>query len=262
MAEKGKHTNKVLVNGETILDLTQDTVTPATLAKGATAHDKSGSQITGTLSGYDTSDATVTAGDMSYGVVAYGKDGKVYGGVPTIDGNSEKDLGDSTVGFHEGFGEIQLAKRIPRLGILFREGSTVILRASPSEFGDATAADVANGKTFTSAAGLKVVGTAEGSAVKAAQLTVTLTRYNNSNKVCIAYPAIMNGSIFPYVSYTNISNTYTFLLPVNSSVSFFFPNYSYNVARNLVGCSYVADYHSLCVLVTEENASGTISEDA
>ena len=115
------------------------------------------------LRGYDTSDATVTADDMSYGVVAYGKDGQVYGTTPTIDSNSEKALGDSTVGFHGGLGKIQLAKRIPRLGMLFREGSTVILNASPSEFGNATAADVAKGKTFTSAAGLKVVGTAEGS---------------------------------------------------------------------------------------------------
>lgn len=41
--------NKVAINGKTILDLTQDTVTPATLAKGATAHDKSGAQITGTM---------------------------------------------------------------------------------------------------------------------------------------------------------------------------------------------------------------------
>lgn len=114
----------------------------------------------GTLT--NTSDATVTAGDMAYGVVAYGKDGEIYGGVPTIDVNSEKALGDSTVGFHDGLGKIQLAQRIPRLGMLFREGSTVILRASPSEFGDATASDVAKGKTFTSAAGLNVVGTAGG----------------------------------------------------------------------------------------------------
>lgn len=113
------------------------------------------------LSGYDTSDATVTAGDMSYGVVAYGKDGQVYGTTPTIDGTSEKALGDSTVGFHGGLGKIQLSQRIPRLGMLFREGSTVILRASPSEFGNATAADVAKGKTFTSAAGLNVEGTME-----------------------------------------------------------------------------------------------------
>lgn len=127
------------------------------------------------LRGYDTSDATVDVVDMSYGVVAYGKDGKVYGGVPTIDGNSEQAFGDSTVGFHGGLGKIQLAHRIPRLGMLFREGSTVILRASPSEFGDATAADVAKGKTFTSAAGLKVTGTAEGSAAA----DVTFELYNN-----------------------------------------------------------------------------------
>lgn len=41
--------NKVAINGKTILDLTQDTATPATLAKGVTAHDKSGAQITGTM---------------------------------------------------------------------------------------------------------------------------------------------------------------------------------------------------------------------
>lgn len=41
--------NQVIVNGETILDLRSDTVTPETLQKGSTAHDKSGTKITGTL---------------------------------------------------------------------------------------------------------------------------------------------------------------------------------------------------------------------
>lgn len=41
--------NQVIVNGQTILDLRSDTVTPATLQKGYTAHDKSGTKITGTL---------------------------------------------------------------------------------------------------------------------------------------------------------------------------------------------------------------------
>ena len=41
--------NQVIVNGETILDLRSDTVTPETLQKGYTAHDKSGTKITGTL---------------------------------------------------------------------------------------------------------------------------------------------------------------------------------------------------------------------
>ena len=41
--------NQVIVNGENILDLRSDTVTPETLQKGYTAHDKSGTKITGTL---------------------------------------------------------------------------------------------------------------------------------------------------------------------------------------------------------------------
>lgn len=41
--------NQVIVNGEIILDLRSDTVTPETLQKGYTAHDKSGTKITGTL---------------------------------------------------------------------------------------------------------------------------------------------------------------------------------------------------------------------
>lgn len=41
--------SKVDYNGETLIDLTGDTVTPATLAEGATAHDMAGNPITGTM---------------------------------------------------------------------------------------------------------------------------------------------------------------------------------------------------------------------
>lgn len=41
--------NKVEYAGNTLIDLTADTVTPETLAKGVTAHDKSGAVITGTM---------------------------------------------------------------------------------------------------------------------------------------------------------------------------------------------------------------------
>lgn len=42
--------NKVnLANGETLIDLTSDTVTPSILAKGCTAHNSNGEQITGTF---------------------------------------------------------------------------------------------------------------------------------------------------------------------------------------------------------------------
>ena len=41
--------NKVVLGNETLLDLTADTITPADLAQGVTAHDASGASITGTL---------------------------------------------------------------------------------------------------------------------------------------------------------------------------------------------------------------------
>ena len=43
--------NKVVYSGNTLIDLTQDTVTPETLAEGATAHNASGERIVGTMSG-------------------------------------------------------------------------------------------------------------------------------------------------------------------------------------------------------------------
>ena len=41
--------NKVEINGEIKLDLTQDTVTPQTLLKGATAHNAAGDKIDGAV---------------------------------------------------------------------------------------------------------------------------------------------------------------------------------------------------------------------
>lgn len=164
--------NKVAINGKTILDLTQDTVTPATLAKGATAHDKSGAQITGTLRGYDTSDATVTAGDMASGVVAYGASGKVTGTVQTLSSGEFSSVYADSV-FVEG-GVFKAKKKFDR-DELYRKGSSLYIRNQLSTFGNATAADVAKGKTFTSAAGLKVVGTAAGSSAA----DVTFDLYNN-----------------------------------------------------------------------------------
>ena len=42
---------------------------------------------------------------------------------------------------------------------LYRPGSTISVDLDPSAYGDATAADVASGKTFTSSAGVKISGT-------------------------------------------------------------------------------------------------------
>lgn len=42
--------NKIVYGGNPLIDLTEDSVTPQTLVKGYTAHDKSGKAITGVAS--------------------------------------------------------------------------------------------------------------------------------------------------------------------------------------------------------------------
>ena len=56
-----QHTNKVVVNGRAIIDLTGDTVDAAHLASGVSAHDKSGKPIAGTAAlVYDASSESLT----------------------------------------------------------------------------------------------------------------------------------------------------------------------------------------------------------
>lgn len=61
--------NKVIVNKETIIDLSADTVTPDKLAEGYTAHDKSGAEITGTMGTADISLGIIGA-SVGNGVIA------------------------------------------------------------------------------------------------------------------------------------------------------------------------------------------------
>lgn len=67
--------NKIVYAGRTLVDLTSDTVTPARLAKGTTAHDASGAKITGT--------ASLSSGASASGAAGYNK--IVYAGKVLID---------------------------------------------------------------------------------------------------------------------------------------------------------------------------------
>ena len=72
-----QHVNKVAVNGKTVLDLSSDTVYPGMLAKGITAHDKSGAKITGTLEVPATEERTVELSMPSGNQVILPTSGKV-----------------------------------------------------------------------------------------------------------------------------------------------------------------------------------------
>ena len=118
-----KYVNKLVVGNEVKFDLTGDTVAPNTLLTGATAHDKSGAQITGTCSyDSDTSDATVAVAEILKDKTAYARGAKIVGTMPNNGAKnySISDLNDQTIslGFYDGSGKISIdsaekAKIIP-----------------------------------------------------------------------------------------------------------------------------------------------------
>lgn len=110
-----KYVSKVVYFGDTLIDLTNDTVEPSKLLKGFTAHDKSGAPITGTSTfDADTKDATATAAEILKTKTAYVKGAKVTGTMPN-NGAVEGFISDKTqpytipAGYHDGAGSVGIA---------------------------------------------------------------------------------------------------------------------------------------------------------
>lgn len=121
---------------------------------------KSGVTISG-VTGTFTNDGTATASDMAKGVTAYVNGQKITGNVTTAEAGiiyggwsataETAYVGDDPAGI--------VIKSPLYQNILFRSNSILQAPVDKSNFGNATASDVASGKTFTSSAGLKVTGT-------------------------------------------------------------------------------------------------------
>ncbi len=153
-------TNKVVLsNGNVVMDISSDTVTADKLAKGYTAHDCHGEQITGTAStgsgGVDTSDGTLVANKVVKDYIGYSKGSKIVG---TLDYGNLVATAESLT---QNNSAVEMAYVPSTDQLLGNKSAKVTLKSNLSNFGDATAADVKKGKTFTSAAGLKTTGTYE-----------------------------------------------------------------------------------------------------
>ena len=129
-----KAISKVVFGGNTLIDLTQDTVVADKLLQGYTAHGADGNVVTGTCT-YDsnTQDATASDSEILVGKTAYVKgskktgtmpnNGAVAGAITTVDGQYTVPQG-----YHDGAGKVQIdsneqAKLIPNN---IREGITVL----------------------------------------------------------------------------------------------------------------------------------------
>lgn len=103
----------------------------------------------------DTSDGSARAEDISKGKVAYVRGERVLGNLQEYDRLSYH--ADSV----ETEGEKLALRSHQDFRMICEQNAEVEVFVPVSEFGDANAADVARGKTFTSAAGYMVTGTAE-----------------------------------------------------------------------------------------------------
>lgn len=115
MAEGAKKYNKVIYGGKVLIDLTGDTVTPSDLARGVTAHDKSGAEITGTSTkDSDTSADTAAASEILRGKTAHVKGKLVTGTMPNngaVSGSIDTVAGQYTIpqGYHDGSGKVSIS---------------------------------------------------------------------------------------------------------------------------------------------------------
>ena len=126
--------NKIIYGGQTLIDLTGDTVDASSVLSGLSFHDKSGETLVGTCTyDSDTSDDTVAAGEILYSKTAHARGslltgtmpnrGAVAGIISTLDGTYTIQQG-----YHDGSGYVSIdsSEQAKLIASNIREGITIL----------------------------------------------------------------------------------------------------------------------------------------
>lgn len=126
--------NKIIYGGQTLIDLTADTVTADKLAEGITAHDKSGAIITGTNTyDSDTSDADAAVAEVLATKTFYARGSKLTGTMPNrgaVTGTISTKAQEYTIqqGYHDGSGKVSISstEQAKIISTNIRQGITIL----------------------------------------------------------------------------------------------------------------------------------------
>lgn len=126
--------NKVVFYGETIIDLTMDTVTKDKILTGYTCHDKSGAKITGTCDfDVNSQDADVAVAEILEDKTAYARGTKLTGTMPnnaavTITISDINDEISIAQGYHDGSGKALIAsdEKLKLIAANIKQGITIL----------------------------------------------------------------------------------------------------------------------------------------
>lgn len=126
--------SKIILGGQTLIDLTQDTVVEEKLLKGYTAHNAAGDTITGICAyDVDSSNATATAAEVLTGKT-FAKGGQVHTGTMKNNGavagtiSTKDEKYNVPQGYHDGSGNVGIAEteKAKLIAENIRQGVTIL----------------------------------------------------------------------------------------------------------------------------------------
>lgn len=163
-------------------------------------------------SGVDTSDATLTAPLCPSGYTFYAGGEKKTGTMAALTTMPDSNVSEIEMNVYTGSLNVgYLASK----NMYIKTGETVTTRLDRNRFGDATAADVVAGKTFTSANGLKLTGTYEAPSSSGGGEIYRTTATLDSSYSTASWKKLCN---IPFLG-ENISNSGLFVILNRVSVS-------------------------------------------